>query len=292
MMPTGQTLLVTGASGQLGRRVVALLLEAGETQIIATTRTPDKLADLAERGVDVRYANFDEPASLTAAFAGADRLLLISTDTIGARQDQHVAAINAAASVGVKHIIYTSLLSANDTPVTLAADHVVTEEALASSAMGYTILRNSIYAEILLGALEQARSLDGKLFSAAGDGKVSYITREDCAWAASAALASSFEGRRTLDITGPEALSQADIAQMATELGPQPITYVPLTVEVLVENMVKAGLPQALAEAYASFDVATAQGKHSVVSTTVEDLTGRKPMRVADFLAEHVQAVS
>lgn len=283
-MPTGQTLLVTGASGQLGRRVVELLLEAGETQIIATTRTPDKLADLAARGVDVRYASFDEPDVLTAAFSGADRLLLISADTPGIRQQQHLAAIHAAVAVGIKHIVYTSLISADDTPVVIAPDHVATEAALAASGVGYTVLRNNIYAEVLINALAQAQALGGNLFSAAGDGKIAYITREDCARAASAALAAAFEGQRMLDVTGPEALSQADIARIATEIGPQPVTYVPLSVETLTANMVQAGLPQPVAEIIASFDAAAAQGKLSAVSSTVEDLTGHKPAHVADFL--------
>lgn len=291
-MSIKQTLLVTGASGQLGRRVVELLLEAGETNIIATTRTPDKLADFAERGVTVRYASFDEADSMTAAFAGADRLLLISTDAIGVRQQQQVAAINAAIAVGVKHILYTSLVSADDTPVTLAPDHVVTEAALASSKLGYTILRNNLYAETLIGALEQARSMGGNLYNAIGEGKVAYVTREDCARAASAALASSFDGQRTLDITGPEALSQPDIAQIASALGLQTINYVPLSEDVLTDNLIKAGLPEPIVLLIASFDAAAQQGKLDKVSNAVEDLTGRKPIRVADFLAEYAQTVS
>lgn len=292
-MSSKQTLLVSGASGQLGRRVVELLLEAGETQIIATTRTPEKLADLAERGVSVRYASFDEADSMTTAFSGADRLLLISTDAVGVRQAQHVAAIKAAVAVGVKHLLYTSLVSADDTPVTLAPDHVVTEAALASSGLGYTILRNNIYADMLIDTLELARALGGNLYSAVGDGKIAYVTREDCAQAASAALAASFDGQRQLDITGPEALSQADIAQIATALNPQqPITYVPLPPEVLKDNLIKANLPEPIADLIVSFDLAAAQGKQSGVSKDFQDLTGQEPISVADFLAEYAHTPS
>ncbi|MAS32644.1 MAG: NAD(P)-dependent oxidoreductase [Anaerolineaceae bacterium] len=291
-MSSGQTLLVTGASGQLGRRVVELLLESSETDIIATTRTPDKLADLAQRGVDVRYASFDEPDSLASAFAGADRLLLISTDALGERQRQHEAAVDAAVAAGVKHILYTSLISADDTPVTLGPEHVATENAIAASGVSYTFLRNNVYAETLIRALTQAQSMDGQLFSAMGDGKVAYVTREDCAQAASAALADSFDGKRILDITGPEALSQHDIAELGTSIGSQPITYIPLPTDTLAENLVQAGLPKSVADLITSFDAAAAQGKQDKVSSAVEDLTGRKPIHVADFLAANLPSSS
>ncbi len=282
-------LLVTGASGHLGRRVIDLLLEQGTGTIIAATRTPEKLADYVERGVEVRYANFDEPASLAEAFAGVDRLLLISTDTLGVpgqRLNQHRAAVQAADTAGVKHVVYTSLINPGpDSPIKIAPDHRGTEEALAASSMGWTALRNNIYAEVLIGTLRQAIQMGGKLFSAAGDGKTAYITREDCARAAAAALADSFEGRRTLDITGPEALSRAELADIASRITGQTVVYVPLEPDQMIQGMVSAGLPAPVAEILASFDAGIAQGKCATVSGAVEGLTGRKPTRVADFLA-------
>jgi NAD(P)H dehydrogenase (quinone) len=287
---TKPTLLVTGASGHLGRRVVELLLEADAGTIIATTRTPDRLADFAARGVTVRHADFDQPETLADAFAGADRLLLISTDALGVpglRIQQHRSAVQAAERAGVRHVVYTSLPNPGpQSPIALAPDHHATEQALEASKMGWTALRNNIYTEMLLGSLPNAVKM-GQLFAAAGDGKVGYVTREDCARAAAAALASSFEGRQVLDVTGPEALSQADIAAIASQLSGREITYVPLTFETLVDNMVNAGLPRPVAEAYASFDKGIAQGVLNVVSSAVQDLTGRAPTRVADFLAEH-----
>lgn len=280
------TLLVTGASGHLGRRVVELLLESHKGQIIATTRTPEKLADFAERGVIVRPADFDNPASLAEAFAGADRLLLISTDTLDGtdrRQRQHKAAIQAAENAGVNHIVYLSLVNPTDTPVLLAPDHAVTEAALAASNLSWTVLRENIYTEILLGALGPAVQM-GRLFVAAADGKTAYITREDCARTAAAALASDFAGRRTLDITGPAALSQAEIAAIVSEISGTKVEYVPLPVEVVVQNLVGFGLPEPVAQVYASFDTAIAHGKFSGVTTTVQDLTGRPATSIAEFL--------
>lgn len=281
------TLLVTGASGHLGRQVVELLLGSYDGTIVATTRTPEKLSDLSQRGVIVRHADFDDPASLAEAFKGVDRLLLVSTDALdvpGRRINQHRNAVKAAEQAGVKHVVYTSLMNPGpDSPVFLAPDHRSTEEALAASKLGWTALRENIYMDLWLMSLPQAIQM-GKLFNAIGDGKAAYITREDCARAAAAALASTYEGRRVLDITGPEAISQHELAAIVSKISGQEITYIPLELNALVGNMVSAGLPRPVAEGYASFDVAVAQGKFSTVSNGVEELTGRKPTSVADFL--------
>ncbi len=282
------TILVTGASGHLGRRVVELLLENAQGEIVAATRNPENLADFARRGVSVRYADFDKPETLVEAFAGVDRLLLISTDMLavpGQRLQQHRNAVHGAEKVGVQHVVYTSLINPDaESPIPFAGDHRGTEAALAESKLGWTVLRENFYAEVLLGSLPAAVQM-GQLFSAAGDGKTAYITREDCARAAAAALTSNFEGRRTLDITGPEALSQADLARIVSEIIGQPVAYVPITLEVAIQNLVAVGLPQPIAEVYASIDTAIAEGRYGSVSSSVEDLTGRKPMSVAEFLA-------
>ncbi|MFO7320550.1 MAG: SDR family oxidoreductase [Chloroflexota bacterium] len=290
-----QTLLVTGASGHLGRRVVELLLEAGAGPVIATTRTPEKLNDLAARGVTVRKADFNDAASLAQAFSGADRLLLISTDetsTPGLRLQQHRNAIKAAEEAGVRHVVYTSIVNPiPESPVFVVPDHRGTEEALQESGLGWTVLRNNIYADILLPSLVQAVQM-GKLFSAAGDGKIGYVTREDCAHAAAAALRASFEGRRVLDITGPKAVSQAELAEIVTRLSGKTVTYVPIPVSTLVDNLVAAGLPKPAAEGIASFDAGAAQGLLDVAPGALEELTGRKPTSVEAFLEMHRDAIA
>ena len=288
------TLLVTGASGHLGRRVVELLQESYNGPIVAATRTPDKLNGFKGRNVTVRRADFEDPASLDEAFAGVDRLLLISTDAVdapGRRIKQHTNAIEAAERAGVKHIVYTSIMhSGPQSPAFVVPDHRATEASLAESRMGWTVLRENIYTDLQLMSVGQALQ-SGTLANAIGDGKAAYITREDCARAAAAALSSSFEGRRTLDITGPAAVSQTDIAALASELSGREIRYAPLDVETLVGYMTGAGMPRPVAEAYATFDVATAQGEFAAVSSAVEDLTGRKPQSVAEFLTAHRDAL-
>lgn len=286
-------LLVTGASGQLGQQILQLLLEAGTDTIIATTRNPEKLANFVEQGVTVRYGNFDEPESLKEAFAGADRLLLISTDSLdesNKRLNQHKAAINAAGEAGVSHIVYTSLVGADDSPILFAPDHAGTEQAIADSSMGYTILRNNLYMELLIQSIHQAYQFGG-LYSAANGGKTSYITREDCARAATAALSASFDGERILDITGAEALSQAEIATIASSVVGKPLTYTPIPLEAVIEGMVGAGLPQPIAETYASIDTAIARGKLTRVSSDFEDLTGDAPITLRNFLTAHKEAL-
>lgn len=288
------TLLVTGASGQLGRRVVELLLEAQAGPIIATTRTPEKLADLAARGVTVRLANFDQPESLAQAFAGAERLLLISTDALddtGRRVRQHRQAISAATQAGVRHVLYTSFVRTEPgNPAAVAPDHFATEQALADSPLEWTSLRNNVYTDGLLMSLPRAIA-SGQLVAAAGEGGAGYVTREDCARAAAAVLASPPSGRTRLDITGPAVVTQAELAQMASEISGRPVAYVPVTPEALKAGMVAGGLPEPVADLVVSFDVATAQGALAVASSTVKDLTGRAPQRVYDFLAERRAAL-
>jgi NAD(P)H dehydrogenase (quinone) len=294
-MPNSQkpALLVTGAGGHLGRRVVELLLEAGAGRVIAATRDPDRLGDLARRGVDVRKADFDDPASLASAFAGADRLLLISTNALGApglRLGQHRNAVAAAEKAGVGHVVYTSAPCPYPTPQSsLIDDHFWTEEALFASGLNWTILRDNIYAEIALLGLQHAVA-SGQLFTAAGTGGRNYVTREDCARTAAAALAAA-EGRQILDVNGPGPVTQDELAAMASELAGRTITHVSLSPEALREGLLKAGLPPIMADGLVAFDVDASMGRHAITAPTVKALTGREPTPLRDFLAANKAAL-
>jgi NAD(P)H dehydrogenase (quinone) len=285
-MASGRTLFVTGASGHLGRRVVELLLERAADKIVAGTRKPEKLADLAARGVEVRPADFEDPKSLEAALGGADRVLIISTDAIdrpGRRIAQHRAAVAAAVNARVKHAVYTSMPNPETSPVVFAPDHLGTEDALKSSGLNYTILRNCWYTEFLVPGLAQAVA-SGKLISATGDGGAPYVTREDCAQAAAAALASSETNNKTWNITGPDLVAYADLAKLASDITGHAVAFEAVTPEEREKQLVAAGTPEFIARLLVSSQKAIAQGKMGTPTTAVKELTGREPRSVRDFL--------
>lgn len=292
---SGSALLVTGASGHLGRRVLELLLDRKAGPLIATTRNPDSLKELAARGVEVRRADFDNEADLARAFRGAGRVLLISTDALdrpGRRVAQHRAAIRALEAAGVKHVVYTSLPNPYPgSPVAIADDHRETEAALAASRLDFTILRNNLYTELLLQSLKSAIA-SGQFVTARGTGATAYVTREDCARAAAAALAEPSTGRRTLDVTGPAALTGDELVAIASELAGRKIVHVPVPPDALIQGMVEHGLPRPVAELFASFDVGIQKGDLSGITDTVQRLTGRAPQSVRDFLSAHRAALT
>jgi len=289
---TEQTLLVTGGSGHLGRRVLELLLDAKAGKLVTTARTPAKVADLAARGVDVRQADFDHPATLAPGFAGVDRLLLISTNVIGEqRQAQQRAVIAAAIAAGVKHVLYTSFIRTEPgNPAAVAPDHYATEQALAASPLDWTILRNNLYTDLFLMSLPQLLGM-GQWFSAGNGGKTAYVTREDCARAAAAALAATTTGRHVLDITGPQGLSDAEIAQLASEVTGRPLQVITVSAAEKRNGLIGAGLPPMVADIMLSFERATAQGLVGAVSPAVAELTGRAPQSVRDFLTAYKAAL-
>jgi len=277
-------LVVTGASGHLGRRVVELLLEKGATRLIAATRTPEKLDGLS--GVEVRKADFSDPASLDAAFAGADRVLVISTDRIdvpGLRIQQHKAAVEAAKRAGVKRILYTSMLNPDRSHIPFAPDHLETERAIEQSGLEFTILRVSWYAENLPSTLA-APLATGKWFTSAGNGRISYVAREDVARAAAAALATSGGANERLDITGPELLTVPEIAKIASEVTGKPIEVVNVSDEELEKGLAAAGLPPFVIPLVVGTDRNIRAGYFDVESDAVQRLTGKPPQSVREFL--------
>lgn len=284
------TLLITGAAGHLGQRVIAHLLDSlnvPANQIIATTRSPEKIAALADRGVNVRRVDFDNATSLGAAFAGAQRALLISTDPMGPpgqRLAQHRNAIQAMVNARIEHVVYTSMAKPEDSPISFASDHVGTERTLAASPIHWTILRNGWYMENLFFSLPQAIA-SGKWFSAAGNGRIAYISRDDCALAAAAALAADEKRKSTHTLTGVEAFTTEETANLVSKIAAKPIEIAQVPLDGLIQGMVAAGLPEPVARTIASFDANTKAGGLGEVSGDFEKLTGRMPMRLSDWLA-------
>ena len=287
---SSDTLLVTGASGHLGRLVLESLLsrKGSSAKIIATTRDPQKLADFAQRGVEVRAADFAKPETLLEAFKGATRLLLISTDAIGSRTEQHRNAIEAAKKAGVRHVLYTSYPNPGEAPALVAPEHHQTEEIIKKSGLSYTFLRNNLYSENLLGSLAGAFKAGAMIGSTSG-GKTAYVTRADCAAAAAGALASSDTSNRALDITGPDALSAAEIAKIASDIIGRPLPYIDMPDSDFKAALVKSGLPEIWADVYVSFDATARKGLAAGVTDNVAKLSGRPAQDLRSFLKANLK---
>lgn len=285
---------ITGAGGQLGRRAAELALERAEpANLILVTRTPDTLADLAARGAEVRRGDFDEPASLEAAFAGVERLLLVSTDALDRRAEQQRAAIDAAKAAGLKHVIYTSVpnpVEAHPTGL-LGESHRQTEEALRASGLDWTLLRNSLYADMQVPAAAQAAA-SGRLFSNAGEGRIAHVTREDCAAVAAAVLTSDGHAGAILDVTGPELLTDGERAALFAELSGRPVQLVQLDDAAYAEGLVAAGVPEPMARVLAGFGIAQRDGLLDVRTSVVEDLTGRPATSLRQLLEASREALA
>jgi NAD(P)H dehydrogenase (quinone) len=282
------TIAITGAAGHLGRLTAQLVLDrvpAGE--VVLVTRRPDALADVADAGATVRHGDFDQPDSLPAAFAGVDRLLLISADVLGNRVAQHTAAIDAAAQAGVGHALYTSGLNAGSAlPLVVSHDHGATEEAIRARGLRWTALRNGLYAESQVAAVARAVA-SGHLVHNNGDGATAYVSRDDCAAAAAAALTGDGHEDRVYDITGPELVTQAQVAALASEITGRPVEPVAIDDEEATLGLMAVGLPADTAKAIASFGTAIREGVLEVLSTHVEDLTGRPPRSLREVLVAH-----
>ncbi|RWA99736.1 SDR family oxidoreductase [Mesorhizobium sp.] len=292
------TLLVTGASGQLGRGVVDHLLDTLKVppaRIIAASRSPENLAELAARGVIIRQADFDDTASLVEAFKGADRILIVSTgelDLGGKRLKQHENAVAAARQAGVSHLLYTSMPNPEPgSPVLFAGDHYGTEQAIKASGIAYTIFRNGWYQENLFMSLPHAIA-SGHWYTSAADGRIAHGARDDMAAAIAAGLASGATESTTYTLTGPQAHTVAEIAALVTDVTGKPIEVVQLSDEALTEGLKAAGVPEGFAPIVTSFDTNTRTGRIDMVTDAVETLSGRKPQSLKQFLEANKAALA
>jgi NAD(P)H dehydrogenase (quinone) len=284
-------ILVTGASGQLGRRILHHLLESNGVQpsgIIATTRNPDGLAQFAARGVVVRRADFDDAASLEQAFAGAKKILIISTDLFdlvdGKRLKQHETAIEAARKAGATHAAYTSMLYPEPgSPIPFASDHFGTEQALKASGLSYTIFQNNAYHENLFMSLP-AILASGRWFTSAGQGRTAYVARDDIAAAIASRLASKWDDSATLALTGTKAYSNAEVAGLTTEVTGRHIEVVDFSDEALAEHLKAAGVPDPFVSLMVAVDVNARAGYADLENDLVAKLTRREPVSLKSFL--------
>ncbi|WP_067700638.1 NmrA family NAD(P)-binding protein [Nocardia jejuensis] len=266
------TVAVTGASGQLGRLVIEALLREGE-QPIAVVRDAAKVADLAERGVEIREASYDDPAALDRALAGVDRVLLVSGNEFGKRVAQHTNVIRAAERAGVELLAYASIPGVETNPLILAQEHRGTEEVLNEATVPNVRLRNSWYWENYTGGLAHAVE-SGVQYGAAGAGRVAGAARADYADAAAKVLTTDGHAGKIYELGG-EALTYAELAQAISEAAGTPVRYQDLPQADYAAALEQAGLDANYAAVLADADAGIAEGVLDVRSKDLENLLGR-----------------
>jgi NAD(P)H dehydrogenase (quinone) len=282
-------ILVTGANGQLGRRIVEHLAArlGGTDGIAVSVRDTAKAADLAGRGIAVRHGDFDRPDLLSGAFEGANKVVLVSTDgPRDVRIAQHRNAIAAAHSAGVGHILYTSFIDTDaDSPSEFAAVHRATEADLAASGLKVTLLRNTLYADFLPMTLGAALET-GSFQLPAGKGKASFVSRDELAQAIAAAAAAPALAKDIYELTGQAAHDYHEVADSLARVTGKPIRYQPVSEDAYAEALAAHGLPAWLARALANMYSAVAAGKFDRVGNDFAALVGHPPRPLACLVQE------
>lgn len=266
---------VTGASGQLGRLVIAALLNrVAPEQIVAVVRNPAKVEDLAAKGVQVREADYENPQALLAAFEGIDRLLLISSSEVGKRVAQHKNVIEAAKAAGVGTLVYTSILHADTSPMGLAEEHRETEALIREFGLPHVILRNGWYTENYLASVPDALQ-HGALIGCAGEGKISSAARKDYAKAAAIVLCSEGHTGKVYELAGDEAYTLSELATEIAKHTGNPMSYHNMSEEDYRNALISAGLPPTIAAMLAESDTGAAKGGLFDDSHQLSALIGR-----------------
>jgi NAD(P)H dehydrogenase (quinone) len=274
---------ITGATGQLGRLTITSLLKKVPAQtVVALVRNPGKAKDLAALGVQVRQADYNQPAQWEAALAGVDKLLLISANDIGQRAAQHAIVIGAAKRAGIKLLAYTSLLRADTSALAVAAEHRETETAIRTSGLSFVILRHGWYTENHTMGVPAALSM-GAVYGCSGDGRFSTATRADFAEAAAIVLASNDHAGRVYELAGDTAYTLAEYAAEISRQTGKSIGYVNLPEAEFKKALLGAGLPEPVAELLANADTAASKGALFDDGHQLSKLIGRPttPLTVA-----------
>lgn len=282
---------ITGATGQLGRLVIAALLKkVPANQIIAAVRSPEKAKDLAELGVELRQADYSQPATLDSAFKGVEKVLLISSSEVGQREAQHGAVIDAAKRAGVKLLAYTSLLHADKSPLGLGVEHRATEKALSESGVPFVLLRNGWYTENYAASIAPAL-VHNAFIGAVGEGRISSAAREDYAEAAATVLSLDNQAGKVYELAGDEAYTLAEFTAHIAQLSGKKVDYINMTQADFAKALTGAGLPDWLAEMLADSDAGAAQGGLFDDSHTLSKLIGRPTTPAKEVIAATLKSL-
>lgn len=274
---------ITGATGHLGRLVVEKLKERVDPKIIvALVRTPEKVSDNA---IEARRFNYDEPDNLSKSLEGIDHLLLISGSEVGKRIQQHENVIKAAKQAGVKWIVYTSLLHADKSTISLADEHRATEAALKASGIAHTILRNGWYTENYTASIT-ASVKNGAIIGCAGDGKISSAARDDYAEAAVVVLTSVNQQGKVYELAGDKHYTLTELAAEVSRQTGIKIHYKNLTEQEYAATLTSFGMPDELAKAIAGYDAAASRNDLFDDSKQLSQLIGRSTTTLAQSIKE------
>lgn len=281
-------ILVTGSTGHFGKAAIDFLLQKNipASSIAALVRDDAKAADLKAKGIVLRKGDYNNYASLVEAFRGVDKLLFVSSNEMENRSQQQVNTVNAAKEAGVKHIVYTSLHRRHDTglPIQeLAQGHIDTEAAIKASGIPYTLMRNTVYADMLPIFMGE-QVLNTGVFLPAGNGRAAFATRHDMAEAAAIILSTTGHENKAYDISADANYSFADVAQMLTELSGKQVAYVSPDVPTYMNTVTAAGMPAEYAGLFAGFSDTIAKGELESDAGDLERLLGRKPMALKAYL--------
>lgn len=280
-----EKVLVTGATGQLGSRIVQQLLrKLPAASVVAGGRKADKAQALVARGVEFRTVDYDSPASVDAAMAGVSRVVLVSGTDVGRRVPQHKAVIDAAARAGVKLLGYTSILRATESPLLLAQEHRGTEEVLAASKVPYILLRHGWYTENSTNSAKLAIQF-GIVQTCAGDGRFSTASRDDYAEAdATLILRDGHTAGQRYELAGSTSFTRQEYADMLARKGGKKVSCVQLSQEDYKQALVKAGLPDPVANIISNSDAGAAKGWLFDDSRTLEKVIGRPTVTLEQTL--------
>ncbi len=279
-------ILVTGATGQLGRLVInALLKSLPASQIVAAARNLEKAKDLTALGVHVRRADYDKPETLPGLFEGVEKSILISSSEIGKRVKQHKAVIDAAKQAGVRLFVYTSVLHADKSTLGLAEEHRQTEEAIRSSGLPFVLLRNGWYTENYTAAIPIALE-HGAILGSAGEGRISSATRRDYADAAAAVLTSGENpAGKIYELSGDQSYTLTDLAEEVSRQTGKSIVYNDLPEADYCSALISAGLPEPVAELLAQSDVSASQEALYSTEDDLSRLIGRPTTSLSEAVA-------
>ncbi|HLI84812.1 MAG TPA: NmrA family NAD(P)-binding protein [Bryobacteraceae bacterium] len=283
---------ITGAAGQMGAALLRdTLARVPASSVVAVTRSPEKLERLSTQGVEVRAGDFNQPASLEAAFRGIERLVIVPTPDLqpGLRRQQQSAAIRAAVAAGVRHVIYISTVSARPDPNNELFDsHFATEQALIQSGARWTILRMSIYMDTLLDPAK--RALASGSYAAVPGAPAAYVLREDIAAAAAGILAAPGHEGITYHATGPVSVTQEQIAEAVSQAAGKKISFSPMSEAQQRAGLEAAGLPPFILNAILGFQATLRAGAFDLVTADVARLAGRPASSPAEFFARALAA--